>query len=104
MCERDLSELAEQIRAVRAAEKRFMSLWRVEQVPIGPEVLDRLAADLDEVSKLAEEFCALQQENAAAHEENAALRREIGATEVSSYRHRPRWPMNGRDGVGDDLN
>jgi hypothetical protein len=43
---RDLSQLADQIRRVRDAERRFMGLWRIEQVLIGPDVLDRLAADM----------------------------------------------------------
>jgi hypothetical protein len=43
---RDLAELAEQIRAVRAAQRLFMGRWRIEQVVVGPEVLDRLADDM----------------------------------------------------------
>jgi len=43
---RDLSSLAEQIRAVRQAQRRFLGRWRMEQVIVGPEVLDRLADDM----------------------------------------------------------
>ena len=43
---RDLSSLADQIRAVRQAQQRFIGRWRLEQVIIGPEVLDHLAADM----------------------------------------------------------
>lgn len=42
---RDLAALTEQIRAVRDAQRQFMSRWRME-VLVGPEVLDRLAADM----------------------------------------------------------
>jgi hypothetical protein len=56
---RDLAALTEQIRVVRDAEKRFMSLWRIEQVLVGPDVLDRLADDLAEVAALADEVLAL---------------------------------------------
>ena len=43
---RDLAALAEQIRAVRDAQRLFMGRWRLEQVLVGPEVLDRLADDM----------------------------------------------------------
>ena len=43
---RDLSSLAEQIRAVRQAQRRFIGHWRLEQVIVGPEVLDHLADDM----------------------------------------------------------
>lgn len=43
---RDLSSLAEQIRAVRQAQRQFIGRWRLEQVIIGPRVLDQLAADM----------------------------------------------------------
>ena len=43
---RDLAALAEQIRAVRDAQRLFMGRWRIEQVLVGPEVLDRLADDM----------------------------------------------------------
>lgn len=43
---RDLSSLAEQIRAVRQAQRRFIGRWRMEQVIIGPEVLDHLADEM----------------------------------------------------------
>jgi hypothetical protein len=101
MNDRDLAALAEQIRAVRAAEKRFMNLWQVEQVPIGPEVLDRLAADIDEVAKLAEEFCDLQRDvdRDGGHPSDGGS--GYGGL---GYRHSPRWPMNKLDGPAGDLN
>ena len=43
---RDLAVLAEQIRAVRDAQRRFMGRWRLEQVLVGADVLDRLADDM----------------------------------------------------------
>ena len=43
---RDLAALAEQIRAVRDAQRRFMGRWRLEQVLVGADVLDRLADDM----------------------------------------------------------
>ena len=43
---RDLAALTEQIRAVRDAQRRFMGRWRLEQVLVGPELLDRLADDM----------------------------------------------------------
>ena len=43
---RDLSSLAEQIREVRQAQRRFIGRWRLEQVIIGPELLDHLADDM----------------------------------------------------------
>jgi hypothetical protein len=52
---RDLAALAEQIRTVREAEKHFTRLWHVEQVLVGPQVLDRLAQDMDEIWALADE-------------------------------------------------
>lgn len=106
MCERDLAELAEQIRTVRAAEKRFMSLWRVEQVVIGPEALDRLAADIDEVAQLAEEFCALQQEVDRDEARPFDGGPSYGTASFGGlgYRHSTRWPMNESDGSADDLN
>lgn len=48
---RDLSAVAEQLRAVRAAEQRFLRLWAmeaVEQAIVLPG-LDRVAADLRDV-------------------------------------------------------
>lgn len=43
---RDLAALTEQIRAVRGAQRRFMGRWRLEQVLVGPELLDRLADEM----------------------------------------------------------
>jgi len=57
---RELAQLAEQIRAVRDAERRFMHLWRIEQVLIGPDVLDRLAADMAEAHRELESLAAAE--------------------------------------------
>ncbi|HEY2587607.1 MAG TPA: hypothetical protein VGI81_17810 [Tepidisphaeraceae bacterium] len=48
---RDLSAVAEQLRAVRAAEQRFLRLWAMEAVEqaILLPVLDRVADDLQGV-------------------------------------------------------
>ena len=45
---RDLSAVAEQLRAVRAAEQRFLRLWAMEAVEqaILLPALDRVAADV----------------------------------------------------------
>jgi hypothetical protein len=60
---RDLAALTQQIRTVRDAERRFMSLWRVEQVLVGPEVLDRVADDLAEIAAMADEILSLGQQD-----------------------------------------
>ncbi|MDB5295343.1 MAG: hypothetical protein JWO31_1326 [Phycisphaerales bacterium] len=43
---RDLAALAEQIRTVRAAQRQFVTRWRLEQVLVGADVLDQLADDM----------------------------------------------------------
>jgi hypothetical protein len=43
---RELSELAEQLRSVRQAQRRFLQRWAVESALIHPG-LDRVVADLD---------------------------------------------------------
>ncbi|HEX8912589.1 MAG TPA: hypothetical protein VF796_09550 [Humisphaera sp.] len=43
---------------MRDAERRFMHLWRIEQVLIGPDVLDRLAADMAEAHRELEALAA----------------------------------------------
>ena len=43
---RDLTGVAEQLRNVREAEKRFLRIWAMEQSVIVPG-LDRVAADID---------------------------------------------------------
>ena len=53
---RELAELARQIRNVRDAERRFMRRWRVEQLLMGPEVLDRLADDMANAHRELEGF------------------------------------------------
>lgn len=52
---RDLSAVAEQLRAVRAAERRFLRLWAraaVEQAIVMP-ALDRVADDLREYDEFS---------------------------------------------------
>jgi len=43
---RDLSAIAEQLRTVQKARRRFLHLWAVESAMIHPG-LDRVAQDLD---------------------------------------------------------
>lgn len=43
---RDISAVAEQLRAVRTAQRNFLGLWAMEQAIILP-ALDRVAADVD---------------------------------------------------------
>ena len=42
---RDMAAVAEQLRLVRAARRKFLRLWAIEQEMVGP-LLDRVAADL----------------------------------------------------------
>lgn len=86
---RDLTVLAEQIRAVRDAEKRFMSLWRVEQVLVGPEVLDRLERDLAEVAQLADDVLSLSRQASGDADD-----RGDGPAADEDYCPRRDWPMN----------
>lgn len=46
---RDLVGVAEQLRAVREAERRFFWRWHFEDVFVGPDVLDQVAADVERV-------------------------------------------------------
>ena len=48
---RDLVGVAEQVQFVRAAAQRFFWRGRLEQVVIGSEVLDRLAADVERADR-----------------------------------------------------
>ena len=41
----DLAGVAERLRAVKAAQRRFLRLWGIEQAMINP-LLDRMAADV----------------------------------------------------------
>lgn len=45
---RDLCEVAEQIRAVRQAQRKFLELWAMEQAVVHPG-LDRMAADVEKI-------------------------------------------------------
>jgi hypothetical protein len=86
---RDLAELAQQIRATREAERRFLSLWRRERVLIAPNALDRLADDM-----------------AAAHREFdeddcRATRGRFGSG--GGYPPPRNWSMNTRGGADGEL-
>ena len=82
---RELAALTEQIRAVRDAQKRFMRLWRVEQILVGPEGLDRLAADMADAHR---ELDALDELDGFA-----------GSSEESSYFGPRIWSMYGNEGA-----
>ena len=45
---RDLAALAERLRLVRLAERRFLELSALERAVVGPMLLDRLAADMSQ--------------------------------------------------------
>ena len=42
---RDMAAVAEELRVVRSARRRFLHLWAIERAMIDP-LVDRLAADL----------------------------------------------------------
>jgi hypothetical protein len=86
---RDLAALAEQIRTVREAEKHFTRLWHVEQVLVGPQVLDRLAQDMDEIWAMADEVLSCH--------EPAGNSGKTG----TSYRAHREWSMNDEGGPAD---
>ena len=41
----DMAAVAERLRLVRAARRRFLRMWAIDEALVGP-LLDRLAADL----------------------------------------------------------
>jgi hypothetical protein len=45
----DLASVAERLRVIRRAHRRFMRLWQLEEIFVGPSVLDRVAADVTRV-------------------------------------------------------
>jgi hypothetical protein len=45
----DITDVAERLRLVREARRKFMRMWAVDRSMIDP-LVDRLAADLDEVA------------------------------------------------------
>jgi hypothetical protein len=45
----DLASLAERLRVIQRAHRRFMRLWQLEELFVGPSVLDRVAADVTRV-------------------------------------------------------
>ena len=52
---RDMAAVAERLRLVRAARRKFLRLWAIEQEMVEP-LLDRVAADLG----AADDPCATQ--------------------------------------------
>ena len=42
----DLASVAERLRVIQRAHRRFMRLWQLEEIFVGPSVLDRVAADV----------------------------------------------------------
>jgi hypothetical protein len=42
----DLASVTERLRVIRRAHRRFMRLWQLEEIFVGPSVLDRVAADV----------------------------------------------------------
>ena len=50
----DMAAVAERLRMVRAARRRFLKLWAIEQAMVEP-LLDRLAADLAPVEPVPAE-------------------------------------------------
>ncbi len=42
----DLASVAERLRVIQRAHRRFMRLWHLEEIFVGPSVLDRVAADV----------------------------------------------------------
>ena len=45
----DLASVAERLRVIQQAHRRFMRLWHLEEIFVGPSVLDRVAADVTKV-------------------------------------------------------
>jgi hypothetical protein len=86
---RDLAALAEQIRTVREAEKHFARLWHVEQVLVGPQVLDRLAQDMAEIHAMADELLACHEPAGTAGKTGKSYLRPHG------------WSMNDEGGPAD---
>ena len=46
---RDLATVAERLRLVRRAQRRFVRLWRLHEIFMGPAVLDSVHADVEQV-------------------------------------------------------
>ena len=42
----DLASVAERLRVIQRAHRRFLRLWHLEEIFVGPSVLDRVAADV----------------------------------------------------------
>ena len=42
----DLASVAERLRVIQRAHRRFMRLWQLEEIFVGPSLLDRIAADV----------------------------------------------------------
>ena len=48
----DLASVAERLRVIQRAHRRFMRLWQLEEIFVGPSVLDRVAADVTRVEPI----------------------------------------------------
>ena len=48
----DLASVAERLRVIQRAHRRFMRLWQFEEIFVGPSVLDRVAADVTRVEAM----------------------------------------------------
>lgn len=84
---RDLSTLADQIRAVRQAQRRFIGRWRLEQVIIGPNLLDHLA---DEMAAAHMELDAYESdEQPQSHDVTSS----VAATDDWGYSRSRLWSM-----------
>ena len=42
----DLASVAERLRVIQRAHRRFLRLWHLEEIFVGASVLDRVAADV----------------------------------------------------------
>lgn len=42
----DLASVAERLQVIQRAHRRFLRLWHLEEIFVGPSVLDRVAADV----------------------------------------------------------
>ena len=54
----DLASVAERLRVIQRAHRRFMRLWQLEEIFVGPSVLDRVAADVSRVEAMRWEGAA----------------------------------------------
>ena len=52
----DLASVAERLRVIQQAHRRFMRLWHLEEIFVGPSVLDRVAADVTKLEPTGGSF------------------------------------------------